>query len=134
MMKRDSRGYKPRVLVSNGVGSGMKIVKPEEETPEERSYTLRNGRKIAMPMYYRMKMYTEEQRMNMWTKRLDEGDRYVAGMKIKNTNTRSGFLQYEKAREYWDKEAIRKGYKSESKYNKKEYEKSREMLGELKIE
>lgn len=127
IMKRDQRGFKSRVLCSNGIGGGMKIKKGEGDTPEERTYKLRNGREVAMPEYYRRKMYTEEQRENMWTKRLDQGDRFVGGVRIKDADG-SGYELYEKTREYYDRLSLSKGYKPIRKYNRFEAKKERENL------
>lgn len=127
IMKRDPRGYKSRVLCSNGIGSGKKIEKSEEDVPEEKSYTLRNGRKVAMPEYYRRKMYTEEQRGRMWTKRLDEGTRWVGGVKIKDADG-SGYDLYEKTREYYDKRSLSMGYRPIREYDKFKAKKERENL------
>lgn len=127
IMKRDARGYTSRVLCSNGIGSGMRIEKTTTETPEEVSYVLRTGQKVAMPEYYRRKMFTDEQRENMWTKRLDEGTRYVGGVKIKDADG-ANYELYEKTREYYDKKSLSKGYRPIRKYDKFEAKKERKNL------
>lgn len=131
IMKRDSRGYKSRVLCSNGIGSGKKIRKGEGDTPEEEGYTLKNGRKVAMPEYYRRKMYTEEQRNNMWTRRLDEGTRFVGGVKIKDADGENYDL-YERTREYYDKRSVSLGYRPIRKYDRFQAKKERECLHKKK--
>lgn len=109
----------------------MKIEKGEGEVPEEKAYVLRNGRKVAMPEYYRRKMYTEEQRESMWTRRLDQGDRYVGGVKIKDADGLNYEL-YEKTREYYDRLSLSKGYKPIRKYDRFKAKKERENLEIIK--
>ena len=44
-------------------------------------YTTRNGIKLALPIYYRNKIYTDEQREKLWINLLDKHIRYINGIK-----------------------------------------------------
>ena len=46
------------------------------------TYRLRNGAKINLPIYYRNKLYTEEERELLWIQKLNKGEVYVMGEKI----------------------------------------------------
>ena len=45
-------------------------------------YITRNGTKSSLPIYYKNKLYTEEEREKMWLEKLDKQERYVLGAKI----------------------------------------------------
>ena len=67
-----------------------------EETNE--TYTLRDGRKIALPIYYRNKIYTEEEKEKLWLIKLDKGERWICGERIdisKNLDDYYKTLEYE---------------------------------------
>ncbi len=79
--------YKPRILTSNGIGSGYvgsvnfnKNSFKGNETKEV--YVSREGVKFALPIYYRNKIYSDEEREKLWIAKLDEGVRWVDGLKI----------------------------------------------------
>lgn len=64
------------------------------QTPEY--YTLNNGRKVALPIYYRNKFFSQRERDKLWTERLDKGEIYVNGIRIRNVDTEKGQKLYEK--------------------------------------
>ncbi len=87
--KRDDKHkeYKSKILTSNGIGSGyMKTwnskrnIYKEEGTEEE--YKTKKGLKIGLPIYYRNKIYTEEEREKLWIEKLDKNERWVDGNRI----------------------------------------------------
>ena len=88
--KRDKEhpNYKGRILNSKGIGEGYtkredaKKNKYREKEETNQLYRTRNGNKIAMPVYYRNKIYTEEEREKLWIEMLDKNERYVLGQKI----------------------------------------------------
>ena len=51
-----------------------------EDTKE--TYRCKNGAKINLPIYYRNKIYTEEERELLWIQKLNKGEVYVMGEKI----------------------------------------------------
>lgn len=138
--------YIPKILCSKGIGANyLKTYDAEQnkfkgcgglETNE--TIRLRNGKKIGLPIYYRNKIYTEQERENLWLNKLDEEKRWVKGVKIdvmENEET------YEKARAYYAAIDEREGYINRpysQQYNKKryaaskKYAKMREELRALK--
>lgn len=79
--------YTPIILASKGIGKNYinrKDVKNNKfktgKTKE--TYTARNGAEMGLPVYYRNKIYTDEQRENLWIEKLDENIRWVDGVKI----------------------------------------------------
>ena len=78
-------------------------------------------------MYYRNKIWTEEEREQLWLQKLDAGDRYVRGEKI-NTNTEEGEREYIRAVQYRQTENEALGYSAEP-WSKKSYKKIREKFG-----
>ena len=57
-------------------------------------YTLNNGHKVALPIYYRNKFYTAEERDKMWTERLDQHKIYVNGLEVEHIDTPEGYSKY----------------------------------------
>jgi len=80
--------YKSKMFVSQGIGRGYlkrtdknnNIYKENEKTDE--TYRTRKGIKLALPIYYRNKIYTEDQREKLWIKKLDKKVRWVDGEKV----------------------------------------------------
>lgn len=89
----DHKKYSPIILCSAGLGKNytqtyeaqLKYRYKPRETAEY--YTLPDGNKVALPIYYRNKLYTDAERQQMWTDRLDKGDIFVNGIKIRNIDT-----------------------------------------------
>lgn len=83
----EHKAYKPRIYTSKGIGAAyIKSVNAElnkfrdEETREY--YRTDTGHKIALPTYYRNKLYSEEEREVLWLNKLDKEVRYVRKMEI----------------------------------------------------
>jgi hypothetical protein len=85
--------YNSKVLTSAGIGSkyieryDSKLNKYKGIDTDE-TYKTRQGIKLNMPIYYRNKIYTEEEREQLWLQKLDKEERWVCGEKVdisKNT-------------------------------------------------
>lgn len=50
-------------------------------------YTNESGIKLPLPIYYRNKIYSEEERTMLWTNKLDNNKRYVLGKEVDMNNT-----------------------------------------------
>ena len=58
-----------------------------EETKED--YYTRQGTYIALPKYYKYKLFTEEQREQLWIYRENSGEKFVGSFKVKITDEES---------------------------------------------
>ena len=121
----DHKGYKPIILCSKGIGK-IYIEKPislkhkfSDNTIEE--YKLNSGDKIALPIYYRNYLFTEEQREKLWLNKLDKQERWVMGVKI-NVSTEEGMNKYFHILKNAQEKNKRLGYGDDSKeWEKKSY-------------
>lgn len=72
------KGFRGKIHNSAKLGlNGLKNVNKEKDY-----YRMKNGVIKGTPSYYRNKVYTDEEREQLWIKRLDEQTRYVRGIKI----------------------------------------------------
>ena len=45
-------------------------------------YKTKQGIKLGLPIYYRNKIYSEEEREKLWIEKIDSKTRYINGLKI----------------------------------------------------
>ena len=121
--------------MSKGIGKGYlnrydsKLNKYNGEKTKE-YYTTRTGHKIALPMYWRNKLYTDEEKEKLWIHKLDQETRYVGGEKIDISKSEE---EYYKLLEYYRKKNKEYGYGDNAKnWDRKEYEKQRRILNHKK--
>lgn len=88
------RDYKSKVFSSPGIGSGYLIRKDSEVAKRTERYVNRKGQKFSLPMYYRLKLWTDEEREDLWMMKLDEGRRFVLGEEVDISNE-AGMRDYE---------------------------------------
>lgn len=93
------KGFKSKVLSSKGIGKKwIDSTKREEckfkgaETKEY--YRMKNGYKLGLPIYYRNKIYSEEERGKLWVNRLEKRKAYVKGIEIDVSNERGWRIYY----------------------------------------
>ena len=85
------KGYIPKIMTSSGIGKKFieridsKINKFNGEDTKE-YYRTKEGFKLSLPIYYRNKLYTEEERQLLWINKLNQQVRYVCGEKIDVSN------------------------------------------------
>lgn len=122
--------YNSITLCSHGIGSGYtkseqsKSHKYSEKETNE-SYRLPNGAKSSLPIYYRNKLFTEQQREQLWLNKLDEGIRYVGGEKVAANDDKT----YWGLVEWYRKINNRLGYGNDEKdWNREVYERERRKL------
>lgn len=86
--------YKSKILTSAGIGNNYvnnNIIadwhnnKYKEKNTIE-TYRTRNGNKTALPIYWRNKIYSEEEREKLWIEKLDKNERWILGQKIDISN------------------------------------------------
>ena len=83
-------------------------------------YKYRNGKTSDLPIYYRNKIYSEEEREKLWAQMLDKGERWVLGQKI---SIKDGLEQYQKALKKGQAKNKRLGYGNNDKdWDKIKYE------------
>lgn len=79
--------YQPKIMCSKGIGKGYtkgawaKYNGYNGENTKD-YYTTATGHKLSLPIYYRNKIYNEEQREELWIQRLNRQERWVDGIKI----------------------------------------------------
>ena len=89
MLKIDEKHpkFRGKVLCSAGIGSGY--LKREDAKRHvyipgktNESYRMKNGGKLNLPIYYRNKIFTEEEREKLFLDKIEKGIIYVLGTKI----------------------------------------------------
>lgn len=128
----DHKEYKPKVLTSAGIGAGYterldaELNKYNENGETKETYTTRTGHTVGLPVYYRNKIYTEEEKEKLWIKKLDENVRWVDKRKI---DISTGTDEYYKALEEARAKNERLGYQTDKRdWDRKKYEEERRML------
>jgi hypothetical protein len=97
--------FKQIVLASAGIGAGYlnRIdylwQKQNYKNINVATYTFRNGTKMAMPKYYKNKIFTDKERERMWINNLNRGLLWIYGEKVKADDWKT----IDNLREYWQK-------------------------------
>ncbi|AXH74230.1 MAG: putative replication initiation protein [Microviridae sp.] len=107
------KNYTSIVLASKGIGGkydGEFNIYKGEKTNE--SYTTGTGHKVALPSYYRNKIYSDDEKERLWTAKLDKNIRYVCG-EIARTDK-----EYYELLEYHQKRANQLGYGCKNDWNR----------------
>nr|WAE43645.1 MAG: replication initiator protein [Microviridae sp.] len=107
------REYQSIILCSKGIGSeytnkrnGDWLKNKKGETTNE-SYRLNDGTKVKLPIYYRNKIYSEEDKEKLWIEKLDKQERWINGIKI---SIKESEERFEKTREYYRRINKQLGY------------------------
>ena len=126
--------YEPKILTSPGIGKGYmnrtdwKKNKYKGEETED-TYIYSNGTKAKLPIYYRNKIYTDEEREKLWLQLLDEEKRYILGQEI---CIKDGEEDYYKILEVARMKNKRIGYGDDTKtWSMRDYAKERERLNKM---
>ena len=91
ILKADEKhpNYNPILLTSSGIGKryteqpeGNWLSNKFKETETNERYRTQQGTKLNLPIYYRNKIYTEEQREKLWIEMLNKQERYVKGERV----------------------------------------------------
>lgn len=123
--------YNSIILCSKGIGkeyiNRMDCKKNKyEKGKTDESYTTRTGTKLALPIYYRNKIYNDEEREKLWCEKLDKEERWILGIKIDTSNNNKRYLKVLKTAREKNK---RLGYgNNEKNWNIKRYENERREL------
>jgi hypothetical protein len=132
IMKIDEqhKEYKPIILCSNGIGKGYinrAGINNEYKGKETKdSYKLDNGTEVGLPIYYRNKLYSDEEKEALWINKLDKELRYVNKIEI---DISEGYEDYFKVLEEERRVNIKMGYgTSKIEWERKQYEKELRMI------
>ena len=123
--------YKSRILTSPGIGrrytdrGDYKNNRFNGKRTDE-GYRTRAGFKVALPIYWRNKIYSEQEREQLWINRLDKQERWVLGMRIDIRKSEDGYYNALK----WAREKNRRlGFGDDSDtWELEQYERSRRLL------
>lgn len=130
---QDHKDYKQIVLASPGIGKQYlntqnKIINRFNKEKTNETYRLPNGRKMALPIYYRNNIYTDSEKEKLWMLKLDKEERYILGSKVK-VGSIEGEQDYQRRLREAQKLNKRLGYGDGGKYWKYEdYNESRKKL------
>lgn len=119
--------YKSITLSSPGIGKAYtdrhesrKNKYIEGNTDE--TYRMRNGGKVGLPIYYRNKIYSEEERERLWLEKLDKEERYVDKTKV-DVSTKEGMIEYFNLVRHAREKNNKLGYGCEMRdWNREKYE------------
>lgn len=108
------KNYRSIVLTSSGIGKNYikrvdAIKNKYKEGNTNEAYRTRNGTKLALPIYYRNKIYSEEEREKLWIEKLNKEERWVDGVKV---DVSKGVDEYTKVLKEARKKNTRLGYGS----------------------
>jgi len=101
--------YTPKILCSKGIGSNYmnrldcKLNEYREKKTNE-LYITRNGLKLPLPIYYRNKIYDDEQREKLWCQLLDKETRYINGIKIDISRGEQDYWNVLQKERIWNKQ------------------------------
>lgn len=123
--------YTPKILTSKGIGKNY-LDREDSEKNKYKSektnelYKTRSGIKLPLPIYYRNKIYTDEEKELLWIEKLDKMERYVKGEKIDISENEK---EYEEVRDYYRLKDKRLGFGDDSiDWNKKKYNEIKNKL------
>lgn len=125
--------YKPIILTSAGIGNNYtNNINSKENTyngeDTKEYYRTRKGNKTSLPIYWRNKIYTEEEREKLWLLKLDKEERFVLGQKYDVSNTQE---TYEQAVKIARKKNEELGYGSDQrKFEQEIYEREKRILAQ----
>ena len=91
------------------------------------SYRTSTGHKMALPTYWRNKIYNDDEKEKLWIQQLDKGERYVNGKKIDVSKSEWPYYYAVKEAQKWNREL---GYGGNEKkdWNRLKYEQMRRIL------
>lgn len=127
----DHKEYNSKILTSPGIGGNYlestNVKRNKFKTKETKeTYKTRTGHEIAMPAYWRNRIYNDEEREKLWLQKLDEKVRYINGEKVDISKDEK---EYYKLLKYARAKNKRLGYgTNEDTWEQKEYEMTRREL------
>lgn len=68
------------------LGEGYTFNKYQDNGRTKEYYRTKEGYKLQLPMYYRNKLFSEQERERLWLEKMDKKERYIKGTVYKVTN------------------------------------------------
>lgn len=125
--------YKPVILASKGLGeaytksNAADLHKYQGELTKD-YYTLNTGQRVQNPIYYRNKLYTEDERERLWMQKLNKQTIYVRGIEC-DVSTKAGQERYIRLLHQQQQENIKLGFGDNSaQWKKRTYKITLAML------
>lgn len=123
--------YKSIILCTPGIGGGYtntpaaKLNRFNFEHTRD-SFVTRTGHKMALPKYWKNKIYTDEEKELLWIRELNKDHRYIGGEKIYLTQGEEEYLNLQK---YHRQRNTELGYGSyKTNYKRAIYEKETRII------
>lgn len=124
------KGFIPKIFTSPGIGRKYiesTAAEMKRGRRENIYYTYKNGQKTAMPTYYKNKLFSEDEREEIYIDRLNKDEKYVMGSKLTKGISNDKYL---KICRYWAEKSKEHGYQEpepweikKNKNNQKKYSK-----------
>lgn len=131
----EHKNYKPKILCSKGIGSRyLKTTNTKRNKFKDKEtntlYKNAQGYEMALPIYYRNHIYTEEEREKLWINMLDKEERWVCGERVDISESED---EYFKLRDYYREKNKRLGYGDDTEnFDEKQYKDLRRKFRILK--
>lgn len=130
-MDEKHKDYKAKILTSAGIGRKFLDTGRADIARKKDQYRNEQGYKMGLPLYYRNKLFDDEEREKLWMEMLDKEVRYVRGEKV---DISQGEEEYYKLREYHRRVNEQLGYGNDEKSDDEQlYRKRREQLRKIKL-
>lgn len=123
--------YQSIILTSPGIGNNYTKTLNAKSNKfnnirTQETYRTTSGHKISLPIYWRNKIYTDQQREQLWIYKLDKQLRWIMGEKI---SIKNNYEEYNKTLKYYQKKNERLGYGTdEIPWDQRQYEEQRRQL------
>lgn len=125
--------YKSKILTSPGIGNHYTLTHNSKRNKFKGKdtyevYKTGTGHEMAMPIYWRNKIYTEKEREQLWLQRLDKMERWVCGERV-DLNQKNGYEIYDKLLSWHRKINTQLGYgNGEKNWSRHVYERERRKI------
>ena len=126
--------YKSKIYASKGIGKNYFERKDSQRNKYKKNETIETyktsgGYELSLPIYYRNKIYTEEEREKLWIEKLDKQERWVCGVKVDISENEDEYYKLLKEKRLMNK---RLGYGDDViNWELKKYEQDRRNLKRL---
>lgn len=123
--------YNSKIFTSKGIGANYLRRRDSERNKYKKgktieTYKTREGLELALPIYYRNKIYSDDEKEKLWLEKLDKEERWVCGVRVDIAN---GDEEYYKLLDYKRKMNKRLGYGDDKiNWELKRYEAERRWL------